>query len=71
MEMIPVASSNLAAIGYEIETAILRVQFNHGGVYDYQGVSEDIYDGFVGAPSKGQYFERFIKKGGYPFVKVG
>jgi len=69
MEMIPVTSSNLAAVGYEYETATLRIQFLNGGMYDYQGVSSDVYEGLLAAGSKGQYFDQFIKKGGYPFTK--
>jgi hypothetical protein len=70
MEMIPVTSSNLASVGYEYETATLRIQFLNGGMYDYQGVSSDVYEGFLAAGSKGQYFDQFIKKGGYPYTKL-
>jgi hypothetical protein len=70
MEMIPVSSSNLASVGYDYETATLRIHFLNGGMYDYQGVSSDVYDGLLAAGSKGQYFDQFIKKGGYPFTKL-
>jgi len=70
MEMISVSSSNLSAIGYDYDSATLRIQFLNGGIYDYQGVSSDVYEGLVGAGSKGQYFDQFIKKGGYPFAKI-
>jgi hypothetical protein len=69
MEMIPVTSSNLAAIGYDADTATLRIQFIRSGSYDYQGVPQDVYDGLLMATSKGQYFDQFIKKGGYPYSK--
>ena len=68
--MLPVSSSNLAAVGYIAETATLRIQFLHGGVYDYQGVSAEIHEALMAAPSKGQYFDQFIKKGGYPYNKI-
>jgi KTSC domain len=71
MEMIPVTSTDLSQIGYDHETATLRVYFLKGGIYDYQGVPQDIYEGLLAAGSKGQYFNTFIKKGGYPFTKLG
>lgn len=70
MEMISVSSSNLSAVGYDHDTATLRIQFLNGGAYDYQGVPSDFYEGLLGAGSKGQYFDQFIKKGGYPFSKL-
>jgi hypothetical protein len=70
MEMIPVSSSNLTAVGYDAENAILRIQFHSSGLYDYHGVSEDVYQALLAAGSKGQFFDQNIKKGGYPFTKV-
>lgn len=70
MEMQSVSSSNLAAIGYDYDTATLRVEFIKSGLYEYYGVSTDVYDGFLGASSKGTYFDQFIKKGGYTFSKL-
>jgi len=69
MEMISVTSSNLAAVGYDYDNAVLRIQFLNGGVYDYQGVSSDVYEGLLAAGSKGQFFDQFIKKAGYPYSK--
>lgn len=71
MEMIPVSSTNLFAIGYNLETAALRVQFLNGGIYEYQGVPQELYDGLLAASSKGQFLNEHIKKVGYPFVKIG
>lgn len=70
MEMQSVSSSNLAAIGYDYDTATLRVEFIKSGLYEYYGVSTDVYDGFLGASSIGTYFDQFIKKGGYTFSKL-
>ena len=70
MEMIPVSSSNVYAIGYCGETAVLRVQFNNGGIYDYQGIPQEIFEGLLAASSKGQFLNQFIKKAGYPFSKI-
>jgi hypothetical protein len=69
MEMIPVTSSNLAAVGYDYETSTLRIQFLKSGTYDYHGVPSEVYEGLIGAASKGSYFDQFIKKGGYSYSK--
>lgn len=65
-----VESSNLASIGYDAANEILEVEFNHGGVYQYQDVPENVYDGLMNADSHGQYFDRNIKKAGYEFQKM-
>jgi hypothetical protein len=68
--MQPVSSSNLSAVGYDYDTATLRIEFHKSGVYEYYGVSSDIYEGLMNASSKGGYFDQFIKKGGYSFSKI-
>jgi len=70
MEMIPVNSSNVGSIGYDLESATLRIEYVKGGIYEYQGVPVDIYEGLVNAGSKGDYVNQIIKKGGYPFAKL-
>lgn len=49
MNMIPVNSSNLSAVGYDGST--LRIQFHSGGLYDYSGVPESVYIGLMNAAS--------------------
>ncbi len=71
MERIPVSSSNLASVGYDVNSAVLEIEFNHGGVYQYTGVPEEIYLGLINAGSHGIYFNEFIKKAGYPYSKIG
>lgn len=60
MEMIPVLSSNLSAVGYDSDTHTLRIQF-HNGTYDYYNVPEKIYLRLMRAASKGEYHAEFIK----------
>lgn len=67
MNMIPVSSSNLSAVGYDGST--LRIQFHSGGVYDYSGVPEAIYNGLMNAASKGSYHAAYIKNA-YPYRKI-
>ena len=67
MNMIPVSSSNLSAVGYDGNT--LRIQFHTGGVYDYSGVPESVYNGLMNAASKGSYHAAHIKND-YPYRKL-
>jgi len=71
MERMPVQSSNLASVGYDSASQILEIEFNHGGIYQYFNVPTHIHDGLMSAGSKGTYFDQNIKKGGYPYNKVG
>lgn len=71
MERVPVSSSNLASVGYDANNAVLEVEFNHGGVYQYSGVPEEIHQGLMTAGSHGSYFDQFVKKAGYSYGKVG
>ncbi len=62
MEMIPVESTNIAAIGYDDETQVLRVQFKRGGsAYEYPNIQRERFDALRTAPSVGGYFSAFIK----------
>ena len=70
MERIPVDSSNLSSVGYEVSSATLEVEFNSGSIYQYFGVPEYVYQGLIGAGSKGRYFDQNVKKAGYPYTKI-
>jgi len=60
MEMIPVSSSNLVAVGYDSVTETLRIQFR-SSTYDYFNVPAHIHQGLMNASSKGQYHATYIK----------
>ncbi len=70
MELIQVSSSNIAAIGYDPRNMTLQVQFLSGGLYEYYQISENIFNDFKNAGSKGTFFDQNIKKGGYSFRKL-
>lgn len=70
MEMQPVSSSNLAAVGYDEESSTLRVEFLNGTSYEYYNVPKEVFEDLLNAGSKGQYFNANIKKGGYPYSKL-
>lgn len=61
MEMKPVNSSNIAAVGYDAGQKVLAVQFKGGGMYHYKGVPQDLADKFVTAESMGRFLNQIIK----------
>jgi hypothetical protein len=62
MERISVKSSELRSIGYDESRKILEIEFHHGGVYQYSGVSKKIYDNLMNSVSShAQYYDRYIK----------
>ena len=70
LTLTPVQSSNLLAVGYDPSRQLLEVAFRNGSVYQYFGVPESEYCGLMAAPSKGQYFNAHIVRGGYDYVPV-
>lgn len=60
MEMVPVSSSNLVAVGYDPRTATLRVEFK-SGTYDYHNVPERVHRMLMSARSKGTHHAAHIK----------
>lgn len=70
IERTPVASSDIASIGYHVERSILEVAFHRGGVYRYYDVPLDTFTELLAAPSKGRYFTQHIKRGGYRYERV-
>ena len=69
MDHLALNSKDIAIVGYEPGTQILEVAFRSGGVYRYEGVPEEIYQGFLGASSHGAYFQENIR-GRYSHQKV-
>lgn len=69
MEMQPVDSSNLAAIGYDANTHTLAIEFKSGGTYEYYDVEESVYEGLRTASSHGQYFQSNIR-GRYRYARL-
>ena len=70
--LIPVTSSQIAAVGYEPTARRLVIRFRGSGrrpeaVYSYDGVPAEVAAGLVAAASPGIYFNRHIRQGGYPF----
>lgn len=76
-ERTSVESSNLHSIGYDPGAKTLAIQFwsgrgdnrTPGTVYHYFDVPQSVFDGLKAAKSKGEYFDREIKKAGYRYSK--
>ena len=61
IRMIPVNSSNVAAIGYCDVCRVLQVDFSNRKRYRYQDVPSQVFDSFLAAPSKGRFLNSVIK----------
>ena len=70
VDMTPVASSNLAAVGYDSASQQLYIQFHSGGTYVYSGVTDDLYQSLMAAASKGSFFHHHIKIAGFPCQQI-
>ncbi len=69
MEMTPVESSNIEAVGYDGDSSTLQVEFKNGGTYQYFDVPEHVFEGLRDAESVGGYLASVIK-GSYRYSKV-
>ena len=69
MQRLPVQSSNLKSIGYDLNSKILEIEFHHGGIYQYFDVPSQIYANLLSASSKGQYHASYVKNR-YIFKRV-
>ena len=70
MDRDTVASSKVAAIGYDRPTQTLEVEFVKGSVYQYYGVPEDLYGKIMREPSKGRFLNTYIRDS-YPHSRIG
>lgn len=80
IDMIPVESSQIAAIGHDPETNTLAIQFPvkerylpaKGSLYHYDNFTAEDFAAFLAAPSKGSHFIRTIKANPtkYPYRKI-
>ena len=69
MDRHSVASSNIAAIGYDSASETLEIEFLNGSVYQYYGVPQNIYDQMMAASSKGKFLNAYIKNA-YPYSRI-
>lgn len=57
MKKYPIESEAMTSVGYDADERILEVQFKNGGaIRQYFGVSQEVFDDFMGADSQGDFF---------------
>ena len=69
IEMKPVTSAAVKAIGFSLSTRICRIEYVKGDVYDYDHVPYSSYQELVNAPSIGKELRNFTAT--FKGVKVG
>lgn len=69
MNVTAVASSTLATIAYDRTRELLQLEFNSLARYQYFGVPVAVYEGLLGASSKGNYFNQAIR-GKFPYCRI-
>ncbi len=47
MQMHPITSTNVSAVGYDPASRRMRVQFSSGGTYEYSDVDESLYEAML------------------------
>jgi hypothetical protein len=69
MNRIPVTSSNMKSVGYDIQSMTLEIEFTSGEVYQYFDVPEAVHSELMGSDSKGSFFSAQIK-GNYRYARL-
>ena len=64
-----VDSSNIDKVEYDADNLVLRVTFKNGGIYEYEGVLQEVVDEMLSASSVGSYFYSNIRMS-YPYTKI-
>ena len=67
--LFPLRSTSIAAAGYARKWRILRLRYSGGRTYDYLGVSNEVFQSFLAAPSKGRFVNWQIKPY-YPCARI-
>ena len=63
IEGLPVKSTNVKAVGYDVETKTLQVEFKSGGIYQYAGVQPEMYAELLEAESIGRFVSQVVRAG--------
>lgn len=61
MELVPVTSSAIREIGWHDEIGLV-VRFHGGNIWSYDDDDHALFDAIMAASSKGQAFDRLVKK---------
>ena len=66
----PVASSNIASLGYDEPSQTLEIEFTNGMIYQYYNVGSVLFEQLMQAPSKGQFLNAYIRNA-HAYSRVG
>lgn len=72
-QLIYIQSDNVRAAGYDAVSMIMTVQFDNGALYEYYGVTADLWTSFVAAqphPWSQVGYPRLVQ-GGIPYKRIG
>ena len=58
---VPVNSSAIDRLEYDTQNEAMVVTFTDGTIYDYPGIRQDQFMQFVNAPSKGVFFNAYVR----------
>jgi KTSC domain len=62
MDRVAVVSSVIEEVGYNASSRTLEILFKSGAIYLYYFVPQDVHDALMAADSKGNFFNKQIKK---------
>lgn len=66
-----VASSSIAAVGYDAPTEVLAIRFHNGAEYRYSAVPQRFFEGLLAAPSVGGYYHENVRNAGFSYERIG
>jgi KTSC domain-containing protein len=72
MNLVPVTSSNVAAVGYDPQTKEMQVRFTGGGHYSHSNVPAIKHALFIASTSKGRFYHQHFKgNADHPHRRIG
>ena len=72
-QLISIQSDNVRAAGYDDAGMVMTVQFNNGALYEYYGVTAELWTSFIAAqphPWSQVGYPRLVQ-GGIPYKRIG
>ena len=72
MLLVPIASTDIAAAGYDPDGMELQIQYTTGRIYSYQNITPDWYQQFLNMPSKGSFLAQTVRKfpSAFPYTRI-
>lgn len=65
-----VQSSNVKSVGFDREQWLMEVEYQSGGIYQYQDVKPDEYAALLAAESKGRHLRLHFIQAGKTYARV-